>query len=143
MFKLYVYMYIVKYIYVYVVLFFVYMYIYRMLNEDMREKEFKIFEMLRQNLKLLFQVKKKYYYNFCLMYFMVYCTILNFYIEICNCLKDQVILQVNLYIVDVFQLEYGVEKNKILQGNVEGYKKELVFLREKEKKLFIFVVKYE
>lgn len=45
MFKLYVY--IVKYIYVYVVLFFVYMYIYRMLNEDMREKEFKIFEMLR------------------------------------------------------------------------------------------------
>lgn len=69
MFKLYVY--IVKYIYVYVVLFFVYMYIYRMLNEDMREKEFKIFEMLRQNLKLLFQVKKKYYYNFCLMYFMV------------------------------------------------------------------------
>lgn len=57
MLKLYVY--IVKHIHVHVVSFFVYMYIYRMLNEDMREKESKISEMLRQNLKLSSQVKKK------------------------------------------------------------------------------------
>lgn len=56
MLKLYVY--IVKHIHVHVVSFFVYMYIYRMLNEDMREKESKISEMLRQNLKLSSQVKK-------------------------------------------------------------------------------------
>lgn len=59
MLKLYIY--IVKHIHVHVhvVSFFVYMYIYRMLNEDMREKESKISEMLRQNLKLSSQVKKK------------------------------------------------------------------------------------
>lgn len=48
-----------------------------------------------------------------------------------------------MYIVDVFQLEYGAEKNKILQGNAEGYKKELASLREKEKKLFTSVAKHE
>lgn len=69
MLKLYVY--IVKHIHVHVVSFFVYMYIYRMLNEDMREKESKISEMLRQNLKLSSQVKNKHYYNPCLMYLMV------------------------------------------------------------------------
>lgn len=69
MLKLYVY--IVKHIHVHVVSFFVYMYIYRMLNEDMREKESKISEMLRQNLKLSSQVKKKHYYNPYLMYLMV------------------------------------------------------------------------
>lgn len=69
MLKLYVY--IVKHIHVHVVSFFVYMYIYRMLNEDMREKESKISEMLRQNLKLSSQVKKKHYYNPCFMYLMV------------------------------------------------------------------------
>ncbi|XP_062610005.1 nucleoprotein TPR-like [Saccostrea cucullata] len=67
----------------------------RMLNEELREKESKISEMLRQNMKLS------------------------------------------------SQLEYGAERNKILQGNAEGYKKELASLGEKEKKLFSSVAKHE
>ncbi|XP_078317960.1 uncharacterized protein LOC111118796 isoform X2 [Crassostrea virginica] len=67
----------------------------RMLNEDLRGKESKISEMLRQNMKLS------------------------------------------------SQLEYGAEKSKILQGNAEGYKRELASLREKEKKLFTSVAKHE
>ncbi|XP_061166094.1 nucleoprotein TPR-like [Saccostrea echinata] len=67
----------------------------RMLNEELREKESKLSEMLRQNMKLS------------------------------------------------SQLEYGAERNKILQGNAEGYKKELASLSEKEKKLFSSVAKHE
>lgn len=40
-------------------------------------------------------------------------------------------------------MEYGAEKSKILQGNAEGYKRELASLREKEKKLFTSVAKHE
>lgn len=50
-----------------------------MMNEDMREKESKISEMLRQNLKLSSQVKKFYWYN---VRFQIHKK------EICNSLND-------------------------------------------------------
>lgn len=67
----------IKHIHVHVISFL--KYIYRMLNEDMREKESKISEMLRQNLKLSSQVKKFYWYN---VRFQIHKK------EICNSLND-------------------------------------------------------